>query len=175
MFQFYLLSILFNTLAGLILISYGSQKKGEIVPVQDVDLSLEAETEEAPKKSKKKGAIKESTIEAKKNIESKLSANEILSNEVFQLVVGILSFLTGFIKLFVVVKSGVKVFADFFPAVAGMYSGVSLILAYVLKKSSTDALPEVVQTIFLKYSFIIGISCLAVALLHFVFPAALFL
>lgn len=178
MFQFYLLSILFNTLTGLVLISNGLSKKTHMVPASADDYFNDEvidplnEDEPMPKSKKSKKVINNETLE---KVENKLSANEVFSNQTFRLVVGILTILVGFIKLFVVVRSGVKVFADFFPAVVGMFAGFAVLVDYYTNRYEDKPLPEFVKDVFVVPSTIWGIIVLVVALLHFVFPNALFL
>lgn len=94
----------------------------------------------------------------------------LLKERVFRLVLGVLSTVTGVIKLFVVVYSSAVIVGDFIPAVAGIAAGVVLMI-----QDDNEKLPEWFKKIFMANKFIVGIVCLAVAVLHFVFPGALFL
>ena len=94
----------------------------------------------------------------------------VLFNDSKKLVLGVLSALTGLIKLFVVVHTSAVIVGDFIPAVAGIAAGLALMI-----QDDNERLPDWFKKIFITNKFIVGIVCLAVALLHFVFPGALFL
>ncbi|MCQ2587666.1 MAG: hypothetical protein MJ174_06080 [Treponema sp.] len=166
MFQFYLLSVLLNTLAGLVLISLGKGKSTNLILAEEKAESID-ELNENDSKKKKKASIK--------NMENKISSSEIFTNKTFRLVVGILAFIVGLFKLFVVVKSGVIIFADFFPAVFGLVSGFSILLNLYFSKSSIEFIPEVLNVLFIKNVTILGFCTIIIAALHFIFPEALFI
>ncbi len=94
----------------------------------------------------------------------------LLKERVFRLVLGILSAVTGVIKLFVVVHTSAVIVGDFLPVIAGIAGGLSLIV-----QDDNEKFPEWFKKVFIVNKYIVGIGCLAVALLHFVFPGALFL
>ena len=94
----------------------------------------------------------------------------LLKERVFRIVLGALSAVTGVIKLFVVVHTSAVIVGDFIPAAAGIAGGVVLMI-----QEDNEKLPEWFRKIFITNKFIVGIVCLAAALLHFVFPGALFL
>lgn len=152
MMQFYFLSIILGIVAGLILINYS--QKAEEKELQD------------PKKAQKLiGELSE-----------KISENEILNNRTFRIVVGILALLTGIIKFFVVAKGGILILGDFIPAVCGIAVGFTILLNFYLENTSIETnLPSVLQLIFVKNAYLLGLVSLAVSALHFLFPGALFL
>lgn len=174
MFQFYLLSILFNTLTGLVLITNGLSQKTHLVPATADsyfdDEVVDPINEDEPMPKSKKG--KKVALE---KVEDKLTASEVLKNQTLKLVLGVLTILVGFIKLFVVVRSGLKVFADFFPAVIGMFAGFAVLVDYFVNRYDDKPLPEFVKDVFVVPSTFWGITAVAVACLHFLFPYALFL
>ena len=94
----------------------------------------------------------------------------LFKERVFRIVLGALSSVTGVIKLFVVVHTSAVIVGDFIPAAAGIAGGVVLMI-----QEDNEKLPEWFRKIFITNKFIVGIVCLAAALLHFVFPGALFL
>lgn len=94
----------------------------------------------------------------------------ILEERGFCIVLGVICALTGVIKLFVVVNTSVVIFGDFIPALAGMAGGLMLFI-----KDDDEKLPEWIRRFFVPNGFIVGIVCLCAALLHFVFPGAMFL
>lgn len=94
----------------------------------------------------------------------------VLQDKVFRIVIGVITGVTGVIKLFVVVKTSVVILGDFIPAIAGIAGGITLFL-----QGDNEKMPEWFNKIFVTNKFIVGIVCLAAALLHFVFPGAMFL
>ena len=94
----------------------------------------------------------------------------VLQDKAFRIVLGVITGVTGVIKLFVVVKTSVVILGDFIPAIAGIAGGITLFL-----QGDNEKMPEWFNKIFVTNKFIVGIVCLAVALLHFVFPGAMFL
>ncbi|MBO4532478.1 MAG: hypothetical protein J5726_02140 [Treponema sp.] len=94
----------------------------------------------------------------------------ILKEKTFRIVLGIICAVTGIIKLFVVVNSSAVIVGDLLPAVAGMLAGLLLVV-----QDNPEKLPEWFNRIFITNKMIVGFACLGVALLHFVFPGALFL
>ncbi len=93
-----------------------------------------------------------------------------LDQRVFRIVLGVITALTGIIKLFVVVNSKAVFFGDFLPAVAGMAAGLALFI-----QEDNENIAPWLRKVFVTNKLIVGIACLAIALLHFVFPGALFL
>jgi hypothetical protein len=100
-----------------------------------------------------------------------------LKDETFKLVVGILSVLTGLLKLLSVIEGDVPVIGDLFPALTGFLSGVILISEYFRSRSSLEV-PERAEKFdrFLTANKkLIGMAALAAAALHFLFPRVLLL
>lgn len=94
----------------------------------------------------------------------------------FKLVLGVLSVLVGLLKLLSVVQNTTPVLGDLFPALAGLVGGFCVLLQFYMETNSIDYAPNsFLQTIFVENRRIIGICCLVVATLHFVFPKVLFL
>ena len=103
---------------------------------------------------------------------------EFLKGKTFRLVLGLVTAIVGVLKLFVVAYSNSKVFifGDFIPAVAGIAGGFTFLLSYYMDQSTTEVkLPEFLQKIFVVNANVLGIFCMAAALLHFLFPRVLFL
>ncbi|MBO5123756.1 MAG: hypothetical protein J6C11_01380 [Spirochaetaceae bacterium] len=147
MLQFYFLSILLNLVTGLVLFC-------ETDRAQD-DFSFSSEPEETS------------------------SGNPILDlmeSKNFKLVLGVLSVLVGLLKLLSVVQDGVPVVGDLLPAVAGLVGGFCVLLQFYMETNSIDYAPNgLIQKLFVDSRRTIGICCLVVATLHFVFPRAIFL
>lgn len=157
MMQMFLLSILFNVLAGLILLN--TRKQTEKVTEKD-----ESKIEDLSKKQKILEGIRKS-----------ISESEVLSNKTFTLVIGILSMLTGVCKFFCVAKDGLLILGDLLPAIMGIAAGFAILLNYYLSTASVENnLPKPVKLIFIDNIYWVGISCFIVAFLHFIMPGVLF-
>lgn len=103
----------------------------------------------------------------------------ITGNPTFALVLGILSAVTGVLKLLSPTVDKVPILGDFVPAVAGVAAGLVLIFGIYRKStppasSSTNSLDTFAGTV-LTFRKPFGLGLIAVALLHFLFPQALFL
>ncbi len=168
MAQFYFLSILFNIIAGLILIYGRDLTCFDAVESDDNDdLSFDESSaigdddfgvsEEAPK------------VKAA----DKISDIGLFNNQTFRLVVGILSVFVALMKL--LSSMDTPFVGDLLPAVAGFLCGFSLLLEFYIVSSGEDNIPENVKSIFIDSRKYIGIACLAVGVLHFVLPRILFL
>ena len=94
-----------------------------------------------------------------------------LHNETVKLVVGILSALTGILKLLSPIQ-GIAVIGDFFPAITGILCGFILIYEFYKNRSTIDdsEQPEKVSGIILSNKKYIGAAALIFAVLHFIFP-----
>ena len=100
-----------------------------------------------------------------------------LKDEVFRLVVGILSVVTGILKLLSVVEGDVPVVGDLFPALTGLLSGFILIFSYYRSHTTIEVTEhaEKVDRILVANKKIIGVAALVAAVLHFLFPKVLLL
>lgn len=187
MLQFYFLSILLNLVAGLIFI-YVVKDEGETSLVlsdsddpfaegssstssdsnpetDDLDLNLDGESSSASETSKKStegglGAL----------------AAPFLGDKTLQLVVGILSALTGLMKLLSPIQYDIAIIGDLIPSLAGLAAGAVLLLDWYQERSEVElALPESIQGIYEGGRKYLGIFCIIAAVLHFIFPRVLFL
>lgn len=93
-----------------------------------------------------------------------------LKERVFRIVLGVLTAFIGIIKLFVVVNTNVVILGDLIPSIAGIAGGIALFI-----ESDDKKYPQWFNQVFITNKYIVGIACLAAALLHFVFPGAMFL
>jgi hypothetical protein len=93
-----------------------------------------------------------------------------------KLILGILTALTGLFKLLSSVEGDVPVAGDLFPALTGMAAGAVLVFSFY-REQSTLEMEGIEQPggFILRYKKWIGIAAAASALLHFLFPRALFL
>jgi len=98
-------------------------------------------------------------------------------NPTFHLVLGILSAVTGVLKLLSPAKF--PVIGDLLPAAAGVMAGLMLIFGiYRQDVSSVPDTPgslDLLGTSLLRFRKSIGLALLGIAILHFLFPEALFL
>jgi len=94
----------------------------------------------------------------------------------FRLIVGIITAVTGLLKLLAPVR--VPILGDLLPAVAGIVAGFMLMYGFYRDHnpgSDDEGKIDRVGNVFLQYKKQIGIACMVVAALHFLFPHALFL
>lgn len=190
MLQFYFLSILLNLVAGLIFI-YVIKDEGETSLVlsdsddpfaegssstssdfnpetDDLDLNLDGESSS--------GAAGSET--SKKSVGGGLGAlaAPFLGDKTLQLVVGILSALTGLMKLLSPIQYDIAIIGDLIPSLAGLAAGAVLLLDWYQERSEVElALPESIQGIYEGGRKYLGIFCIIAAVLHFIFPRVLFL
>lgn len=101
---------------------------------------------------------------------------QVLKNEKFSLVVGVITFVTGFFKLLTVVPGDVPVVGDLIPAITGLLGGFALLYYYYSAKSdSAISSPKFIQKIILEGKKYLGLVCMISAALHFIFPSVLFI
>ncbi|MDR2965463.1 MAG: hypothetical protein LBU88_06780 [Treponema sp.] len=102
-----------------------------------------------------------------------------LNNPTFHLVLGIISTVTGILKLLSPIGEKHFFFGDLIPAAAGIIAGFLLIFG--IYRQDTYALSESHKTLdnfaakLLSIRKPLGLGLLAAAALHFLFPGALFL
>lgn len=100
----------------------------------------------------------------------------LFENKSFRLGVGLLAFVTGFLKLLSPVQGGAP-FGDLLPALAGLVMGFSLAYGYYRQRSNSDVASagnEALATFFDSYNVIIGIVGAVIGVLHvFLYSAAL--
>lgn len=188
MLQFYFLSVLLNVLAGLIFIYAAGgtslvlsdpddpfSSDGAFSPDADFssgtdDIGLDVDggssdsgDDENQKKTGGAGGLKS-------------LAAPFLGDKTLQLVVGILSALTGLMKLLSPIQYDVVVIGDLIPALAGLVAGAVLLLDWYQERSDVEiSLPESIQNIYTGGRRYLGIFCIIAAVLHFIFPRVLFL
>jgi uncharacterized membrane-anchored protein len=107
---------------------------------------------------------------------SHIKVPSIAMDETFRLVLGILTGVTGFFKLLTAVRGDIPVIGDLFPALAGLAGGFYLLYEFYKTRSTIEdaVLPPVIQKL-VASKRILGVLCLCVAILHFLFPTVLFL
>jgi hypothetical protein len=98
-----------------------------------------------------------------------------LQNETFRLILGVLSAVTGLLKLLSPVQGDIPVIGDLIPAAAGLTTGFILLYDYYHGRSffeEGDSKMTQIITVNRKW---IGFGAMVVAGLHFIFPRALLL
>jgi hypothetical protein len=101
---------------------------------------------------------------------------EYFLDETFRLVLGVMSLATGFFKLLSSMRGDLPVIGDLFPAIGGLAAGFGLLFEYYRTRTGSEtALPSPFELVFVRNRKVLGISCLVVAGLHFLFPTVLFL
>ena len=98
---------------------------------------------------------------------------EALNNPTFQLVLGIISIVTGVLKL--LSPTRFIILGDLIPAIAGIVGGFMMIFGISRKGNSSQGSLEVISSGLLNFRKPIGLGLLGAALLHFLFPNWLFL
>ena len=174
MAQFYFLSVMFNIIAGLVLM-YGrdltvyasdSDSSEETLPSVDT-FETEGDDDFA---SFDEDSNTPATVPAKKKL---LEDSSLFNNRIFRLVVGILSIFVAIIKLLSPMK--VPFIGDFVPALAGLLGGFALLVEYYEISSDGSSLNETVEAIFIDSRKYLGLICLAAGIIHFLIPYVIFL
>ena len=102
-----------------------------------------------------------------------------LNNPTFYLVLGIISVVTGFLKLLSPTMDGVLILGDLLPSVAGVIAGILLIFGIYRQEPSANMKAAGDLDRFgiklMLFRKAIGIALMITALVHFLFPSALFL
>ncbi|GHT81538.1 hypothetical protein FACS1894130_13280 [Spirochaetia bacterium] len=97
------------------------------------------------------------------------------------MILGILTVLTGLLKLLSATKGDIPVIGDFIPALLGLAAGFILIVEFYRSHSSLDSdmvsaeHTEKVTQLLVKNRRVVGFIALASAALHFLFPGVLLL
>jgi vacuolar-type H+-ATPase subunit I/STV1 len=103
-----------------------------------------------------------------------------LNNGVFRLILGILTSVTGVLKLLSPSLDNIPILGDLLPSLTGIIAGFILIFGYYREHGSEpeeerEGKLEKIGNSLLKYKKGFGIVLLGAALFHFLFPQALFL
>lgn len=101
---------------------------------------------------------------------------DVLYDETFRLVLGTLAGVVGFFKFLTVVRGDVPVVGDLLPALAGLAGSFVLLFEFYRTRNdlTEENLTPVIRSLVGSKKYI-GIACIAVAILHFLFPVVLFL
>jgi hypothetical protein len=99
-----------------------------------------------------------------------------LANETFRLILGILTMVTGLLKLLSSVQGDIPVVGDLLPALAGLLGGFVLIFGFYRGRSGVKSEKiEKIEGFLTKNEKTIGFFALGAAVLHFMFPSVLLL
>ncbi|GMO68335.1 MAG: hypothetical protein Ta2A_16560 [Treponemataceae bacterium] len=107
----------------------------------------------------------------------------LFANKPFRLLLGLGAFVVGVLLIFpgfqtvLPNKGGLFLIGDLIPAAAAICAGFTLLLDFYSSTSSigTANLPETLTAIFVHAKRYLGIICIIVAVIHFLFPTAVFL
>ena len=103
-----------------------------------------------------------------------------INNPTFHLILGILSAVTGVLKLLSPTMEGIPLLGDLVPAAAGVTAGLLMVFGIYRRETSLTS-PESsgsldrLGTSLLRFRKSVGLGLLASAIVHFLFPQALFL
>ena len=90
--------------------------------------------------------------------------------------IGIIAFLTGFLKLLTVTKGDVPVIGDLLPALSGLILGAGLLFERYKEKSTVETKTlETVDKLLLRNKTIFGSVGVIIAVLHFLMPGIVLL
>ena len=107
---------------------------------------------------------------------AKKKASFSVNNPTFYLILGILCIVVGVLKLLSPTMDGIPILGDLIPSAAGIISGLILIFGiYRQDISAKSGELDRLGTNMLAFRRPIGLALMSVALIHFLFPQALFL
>ena len=99
-----------------------------------------------------------------------------VNNPTFYLILGILCIVIGILKLLSPTMDGIPILGDLIPSAAGIIAGLILIFGiYRQDISAKSGELDRLGTNLLSFRRPIGMGLMAIALVHFLFPQALFL
>jgi hypothetical protein len=97
----------------------------------------------------------------------------------FRLILGILTGITGILKLLSPVMNRMPILGDMLPGLGGIGAGFILVFSFYRENSTrnedSEGRLDRIGDAFLHYKKVAGIALLIIAALHFMFPTALFL
>jgi len=104
----------------------------------------------------------------------KFFSSEGFTDPRFRLVLGLFTFIVGFLKL-IFVFNGLPILGDLIPALGGMVLGFILILFFYLDRASikTDNLVKM-EEIFIGNAGVFGVAGIIISVVHLVLPGVIF-
>ncbi len=101
---------------------------------------------------------------------------DVLNGSVFSLLLGLVTFIAGFLQFLLVPFGDIAVIGNLFPALGGIIAGFTLGLLYYRRNSTVDSEDtEHVTAVFIANRDVIGVLALLIATLHFLFPSFILL
>jgi purine-cytosine permease-like protein len=101
---------------------------------------------------------------------------EVLNRPTFRMVLGLGTFLAGFLRILTVTPGDVPFIGDIVPAITGLLLGAVLIVDYYRSRSTVEsAFVDTVHRIFVRNGSRYGVIGIVVAVLHFLFHRGLLL
>lgn len=114
-----------------------------------------------------------------KNAESafhRLTENTFFNDGTFRLIIAILSAFIGIMTLLSPVQGDMPIIGDLLPSFSLFAGSCALIIEYYRSRGAKElTVPQFVGFVFIENRKALGIASAAFALLHFIFPNALFL
>ncbi|MCR4790145.1 MAG: hypothetical protein K5839_03590 [Treponemataceae bacterium] len=100
-----------------------------------------------------------------------------VDNQLFKLITGIVTFLLGLINLFAHPEGTLVILEDFIPSLAGLFGGFTMLFNYYLDKRTTEPSEKYqkFEKFFTENNKYFGITCMVVALIHFLFAKVVIL
>lgn len=99
------------------------------------------------------------------------SEGSLLSNRQVRLVIGVLAVVVGFLKLFIVVQPDIIILGDLLPVIAGVAGGANILIDYYREYTTVEiSLNAFFEKLFVSGRKYVGIICIIISVLHFLFP-----
>lgn len=96
----------------------------------------------------------------------------ILSDEIFQVTVGSIGTIVGFLALFLRYSGNTIIIGDLFPALFAIISGITLFVKYIDNEENNSSIIIVyIKKLFIKNSTILGFITFLSGIIHFVAPS----
>jgi len=102
--------------------------------------------------------------------------NKILKSETYTLILTIIAAVAGIFKIISVFEGDLYIIGDLLPAAASFTIATYFFCKYLFeKKGVLEGALGSIDLFIEKYKSLIGIACIVIAFLHFLFPRVLFL
>lgn len=98
-----------------------------------------------------------------------------LKNESFRLILGVLTMVTGLLKLLSATEGDLPVIGDLVPALTGLASGFTLILEFYHDRATVEDAGASFTLFLINHRRWVGFAAIAASALHFLFPGVLLL
>ena len=98
--------------------------------------------------------------------------SNILKSGIYTLIFAIIAAVAGIFKIISVFYGDIYVIGDLLPAAASLTIAAYFFCKYLLdKKGTLEGIFETINMFIEKFKIIIGIACIIIAFLHFLFPS----